>query len=73
MEEDDHSSSSEEEEEEWYDYLVRRPNDIDLQRRSEELLPAPTKVITSTYPKARPNGSSCCLGSTSFSSSEAPS
>jgi len=57
MEEDDHSSSSEEEEEEWYDYLVRRPNDIDLQRRSEELLPAPTKVITSTYPKARPNGS----------------
>lgn len=59
MEEDDHSSSSEEEEdeEEWFDYLVRRPDDVDLQRRSEEQLPAPTKVITSTYRKARLNGS----------------
>ena len=60
MEEDDHSSSSEEEEEEWFDYLIRRPNDADLQRSARELpllLLAPTKVFTSTYPKARRNGS----------------
>jgi len=55
MEEDNHSSSSEEEEEEeWYDYLVRRPNDVDLQRRSEELLPAPTKVIHQPIEKLAP-------------------
>jgi len=58
MEEDDHSSSSEEEEEEkWYDYLVRRPNDVEVRRRSQEQLPAPTKVFTSTYPKACRDGS----------------
>ena len=31
--------------------------DDDLRRRSQEQLPAPTKVITSTYRKARLNGS----------------
>ena len=40
----------------WYDYLVRRPNDVDIRRRSKEQLPAPTEVFTSTYPKARRDG-----------------
>jgi len=58
-----HSSSEEEEvvEVPWYDYLVRRPNDDDLRRRSQEQLPTPTELFTSTYPKAGCDGEDITL------------
>ena len=45
------------EEVEWYDVLVRRPDDTTAHKRAKERkLPAPTELLTSTYPQAGRDG-----------------